>query len=64
MRLLFIEQKDAIIVLARQGRPMYLYDLKLTAREEAEWQLFLEPVKLKLSAPLTDWENLELRKIE
>ncbi|KKS53573.1 MAG: hypothetical protein UV20_C0049G0010 [Candidatus Magasanikbacteria bacterium GW2011_GWA2_42_32] len=24
------EQKNAIIVLARQGRPIYLYDLKLT----------------------------------
>jgi hypothetical protein len=58
------EQKNAIIILARQGRSMYLYDLKLTNKEEGDWQEFLEPVKLKLSAPLANWENLELRKIE
>jgi len=58
------EQKNAIIVLARQGRPIYLYDLKLTEKEDAALAEFLSGKNLKLSAPLADWENIELKKIE
>ncbi|MEK9183095.1 MAG: hypothetical protein AAB849_01150 [Patescibacteria group bacterium] len=58
------EQKTAIVLLARQGWPVYLYDLKLTEKEERVWQEFLLSANLKLSLPLAGWENLELRKIE
>lgn len=59
-----VEQKNVIILLAQNGVPIYLYDLKLTEKEEAAWQEFLSDENLKLSFPLTRWENLELRKIE
>ncbi|MEK7189464.1 MAG: hypothetical protein AAB666_00595 [Patescibacteria group bacterium] len=58
------EQKNAIILLAQKGTPIYLYDLKLTEKEEATWRGFLSNENLKLSSPLAQWEDLELRKIK
>lgn len=59
-----IEQKNAIILLAQKGAPIYLYDLKLIEKEEKIWQEFLSNTNLKLSSQLVGWENLELRKIK
>lgn len=57
------ESLSAAENLARLGFPLYWYDLKLNSAAEFDLSQKLLPYHLNLSKPISNWSDLELRKL-
>lgn len=57
------EHVGALINLAKSGRPVYLYDLKLLKEQEEILQLSLKPSGWQFGPAISAWNGLELRPL-